>query len=163
MWNLSIVLETPATELISKACHWNHLTQWVLFSHNTLSFPKSRKFTLCCKILANSHLRWKQKLLTKHKKRVIIFNCFLVFPVSEINFFTSSIIKASSLYYVFKSMVYEIYVILVHMQILLSPDGDNTALRTDPHPVSTLLRIRSIQVLPFSAYVLGIVWCSDHP
>ncbi|KAH8971535.1 hypothetical protein BDL97_02G148100 [Sphagnum fallax] len=29
--------------------------------------------------------------------------------------------------------------------ILLSPDGDNTALRTDPHPVSTLLRIRSIQ------------------
>jgi hypothetical protein len=54
-------------------------------------------------------------------------------------------------------MVYEIYVILVHMQILLSPDGDNTALRTDPHPVSTLLRIRSIQVLPFSAYVLGIV------
>jgi hypothetical protein len=96
-------------------------------------------------------------LLTKHKKRVIIFNCFLVFPVSEINFFTSSIIKASSLYYVFKSMVYEIYVILVHMQILLSPDGDNTALRTDPHPVSTLLRIRSIQVLPFSVYVLGSV------
>ncbi|KAH9572415.1 hypothetical protein CY35_02G148400 [Sphagnum magellanicum] len=29
--------------------------------------------------------------------------------------------------------------------ILLSPDGDNTALHTDSHPVSTLLRIRSIQ------------------
>jgi hypothetical protein len=35
----------------------------------------------------------------------------------------------------------------MHMQILLAPDGDNAALCTDPHPVSTLLRIRSIQVL----------------
>jgi hypothetical protein len=86
-----------------------------------------------------------------------MFNYCFVFPVLEINFCTSSIIKASSLYYVYKSMVYEIYVFLMHMQILLSPDGDNTALHTDSHPVSTLLRIRSIQVLPFSVYVLGIV------
>ncbi len=61
------------------------------------------------------------------------------------------------MYYVFKSMVYEMYIFLMHMQILLAPDGDNTALCTDPHPVSTLLCIRSIQVLPFSVYVLGIV------
>lgn len=57
----------------------------------------------------------------------------------------------------FLSLLYIKYVFLVHMQILLAPDGDNTALCSDPHPVSTLLRIRSIQVIPFSVYVLGIV------